>query len=58
MYNLCTKKFFNVLICTDKVKAEHKRTKKFKLVKIIKNEVKNVHDDVDFKLSSKNSYQS
>jgi len=56
IYNLCTNKFYNALICTNKVKAEHKRTKKLKLVKIVKNEVKNVHDDVIFKLSNKNLY--
>ncbi len=56
MYNLYTNKFYNVLICTNKVKAEHKRTKKFKLVKIAKNEVKDVHDDAKSELSNKNLY--
>ncbi len=58
MYNVCTNKFYNVLIYINKVKTEYKRTKKLKLVKIIKNEVKNVHDDTVFKLSNKNLYQS
>ncbi len=56
IYNVCTNKFYNVLICTDKVKAEHKRIKKLKFVKIVKSTVKNVHDDAVFKLSNKNSY--
>ena len=58
MYNVYTNKFYNVLICINKVKAKHKRTKKLKLAKIVKSEVKNVHDDAVFKLSNKNSYQS
>ncbi len=56
MYNVYTNKFYNVLIYTDKVKVEHKRTKKLKLVKIVKDEVMNVHNDAVSELSNKNSY--
>ncbi len=57
MYNVYTNKFYNVLICINKVKAKHKRTKKLKLAKIVKSEVKNVLNDAISELSSKNSYQ-
>ncbi len=56
IYNLYTNKFYNVLIYINKVKAEYKRTKKFKFVKIVKSEVKNVYNNINFKLSNKNLY--
>ncbi len=54
MYNLCTNKFDNVLICTDMIKAESKCIKEKMFAK---SKFKNAHDHMKFKLSSKNSYQ-
>jgi len=54
MYNLCTKKFDNVLICTDMIKAESKCIKE-KMLK--KSKFKNAHDCTKSESSSKNSYQ-
>ncbi len=51
MYNFCTDKFDNVLICTDQIKFEHKRT-----LKLIKNKDKKVVC-AEFEFNSKNSYQ-
>ncbi len=51
MYNFCTNKFDNVLICTDQIKVEHKD-----ISKLIKNKDKKVVH-AEFELNSKNSYQ-
>ncbi len=51
MYNFCTDKFNNVLICTDQIKVEYKC-----ILKLIKNKNKKVIH-AEFKLNSKNSYQ-
>jgi len=51
MYNFCTDKFDNVLICTDQIKVEHKC-----ISKLIKSKDKKVVH-AEFKLNSKNSYQ-
>ena len=54
MYNFCTKKFNNVLIYTNTIKAESKCIKE-KMFK--KSKFKNAHDCMKFESSSKNSYQ-
>ncbi len=51
IYNFCTDKFNNMLICTDQIKVEHKC-----ILKLIKNKDKKVVH-AEFKLNSKNSYQ-
>ncbi len=51
MYNFCTDKFDNVLICTDQIKVEHKC-----ISKLVKNKDKKVVC-AKFKFNSKNSYQ-
>ncbi len=51
MYNFCTDKFDNVLICTDQIKVEHKC-----ISKLVKNKDKKVVR-AEFEFNSKNSYQ-
>ncbi len=53
IYNSCTNKFNNVLICINEVKANYKR---IKINKLVKKKNKKNYNNVKFKLSNKNLY--